>query len=190
MSQIFNRRAAGSMFLPVVVGPPSVGGVYAGGYYAGDISYGGKNYHIAIADKSAEIQAAYRDGYPVPVGMGSATDGFANTAEMASLGIASYPAGGHCQAHSGGGFSDWYMPAITELALLFTNLNPNGAGTPAIFKTGGGQAIYHATSVPLFSSTRVDGYTVKAQRFSDGAVIDEDPTYSNRYVRPIRRIEY
>lgn len=177
--------------IPVASAAPlAIGDPYGGGYYAGDISYSGKNYHIVVAAKTAEIQAAYRSTYPAPAGMDSATDGFANTAKMVELGVSDYPAGEHCHGHSGGGFFDWYMPAISELALLFTNLNPNAAGTPAIFKTGGSQAIYHATTTPLFSSTRVDGFSVKSLRFIDGGGIDEDPTYANRYVRPIRRIEY
>jgi len=169
---------------------PVIGEAYGGGYYAGAITYGGKNYRIVIADKSAEIQSAYRTGYPVPSGMDSATDGYANTMKMVELGISAYPAGQQCRNHSGGGFSDWYMPAIDELAILFTGLNPNSAGTPALFKTGGAQVIYSADTTPLFSSTRIDGFSVKALRFFDGVTIDEDPTYGNRYVRPIRRVEY
>lgn len=169
---------------------PAIGEPYGGGYYAGDISYGGKNYHLVIADKAAEIQAAYRTGYPVPTGMGSSTDGYANTAAMEGLGISAYPAGQQCRSHAGGGFSDWYMPAIDELVLLFTNLNPKAVGTPVPFKTGGAEVIYSADTTPLFSSTRIDGFSVKALRFYDGLQVDEDPTYGNRYVRPVRRVEF
>jgi hypothetical protein len=78
------------------------------------------------------------------------------------------------QNHNGGGFTDWYLPDIGELNLMYQNLRSNGLG-------GFGFVYY-------WSSTEAAGnYTWYATRvhFSTGSEIGSDKSLINR-VRAVR----
>jgi hypothetical protein len=108
----------------VVPGPPAaIGEAYGGGFFAGQISYdanGIATHNLVIAPYSSGTSAliTWKTSATDDPAIISETDGAAMSALMNS---ATYPAGQFCETLSVGGFSDWYMPARYEAAILGTN---------------------------------------------------------------------
>ncbi|WP_157825310.1 hypothetical protein [Pseudomonas fluvialis] len=175
---------------PPVAPPTVVGTAYGGGFYAGDLTYGGTTWALIIADVSAELintlGCRWKTSTTTTSGADSLTDGLANTLAMTTD---VHPASAHCQAYAVGAIDDWYLPSINELGVIYTNLRPAGASTPALFKTGGAQALdaqnYYRTSTQFnatyaYSRRMVDGYT-------DTSSYSKTASSVHR-VRPIRRV--
>jgi hypothetical protein len=145
----------------------AIGQAFGGGFFAGQISTAGNgvaNFNLVIGPvASAQANRAWKtsntSGDPTSV-----IDGPGNTVTMNS---ATYPAAQFCADLVTGGFSDWYMPALNELDVVYFGLkpttssnntsvgiNPNAvparasnytAGTPAqtsaaAFQSGGAEA--------------------------------------------------
>jgi hypothetical protein len=132
------------------VGIPAIGSAYGGGYYAGQISTAGSgvaDYNLVVGPKAtAQSNLAGKTsntgGDPTSV-----IDGPANSATMNS---ATYPAAQFCKGLTIGGFSDWYLPAINELGVIYFNLKP---GTQANNTSWG----INANAVPARTSNYTAG---------------------------------
>lgn len=111
--------ATPSQFVPTVPGTP-----FGGGYYVGDIMDGANSRALIVAPKSAEFETAFSSTSTVR-GV-SSIDGYANT-YGAGEPPASHQAHRHCYDYAGGGYNDWYLPAILELEVAFRNLKPYAA---------------------------------------------------------------
>ncbi|GGE75990.1 hypothetical protein GCM10011533_30460 [Streptosporangium jomthongense] len=166
--------------------PTVIGEAAAGGFYAGDIEDGGKWYKLIVADIEADVYGLKwmdpRGDWPQAE---SNTDGPGNTLSMA--GDARFEAGNHCLDYRGGGFDDWYMPARSELQVIYENLGHNKT-PPVGFESGSAQAF--SSSDYYWCSTQYSSDSAWRRRFSDG---DEGNSYKNstsRRVRPVRRLEF
>lgn len=119
--------------------PTTIGQAYGGGFYAGKISTAGTgvaDYYLIVAPK-ASGEAVKTYGTPgITTGATSFIDGPANSASLAALG-ASYEAATFCEGLTIGGYSDWYLPALNELEVLYYNLKPTTDGN---FTTSGSNA--------------------------------------------------
>ena len=106
--------------------PTTIGQAYGGGFYAGKISTAGTgvaDYYLIVAPK-ASGEAVKTYGTPgITTGATSFIDGPANSASLAALG-ASYEAATFCEGLTIGGYSDWYLPAVNELVVLYYFLKP------------------------------------------------------------------
>ncbi|WP_278400414.1 Lcl C-terminal domain-containing protein [Stutzerimonas kunmingensis] len=193
-----------AQFLPTVIGQ-----AFAGGFYAGKIKVGADTFVLIAAPKSAETSLAWKPASTSTAGTASQNDGLANSNAMND---AAHPAAQYCRAYSGGGFSDWYLPAKDEFEVCYRNLKPDAtanntssgantnsvpaasnytAGSPAqttaaAFKTGGAEAF----TVPTYywTSTEDGVNTAWSQGFSDGSQSGGTKS-GGRPVRPVRRIK-
>jgi hypothetical protein len=117
-----------------------VGTPYGGGYVAGYISHtadGNPTHALIVAPRAT---GATGTGYALTTmlqwktantdtaGTTSVFDGAANTAAMVTAGIADHPAANFCKNLSIGGFTDWYLPARSELEIAYFNLKPDTTG--------------------------------------------------------------
>jgi len=107
---------------------PDIGGAYQGGYLAGYISQtanGVATHGLILAPKSTgELNKAWKANNTSTSGTGSTYDGAANTANMND---SAHPAAEYCSGLSIGGYTDWYLPALYELDIVYQNLKPHTA---------------------------------------------------------------
>jgi len=85
-----------------------------GAFYIGMVS--GIRVYAASADSGSK---QWKTTNTATTGTDSTTDGKANTAAMIAAGAAAHPAGSTCNSKSPAG--TWYLPAKSELALIWTN---------------------------------------------------------------------
>jgi len=109
----------------VVVPPTLIGQAFGGGYYSGQISTAGNgipDYYLVTGPiSSAQSVLQYKTTNTTTPGTTSVIDGPANSATMND---GSSPAAQFCEALTVGGFTDWYLPALNELEVIYYYLRP------------------------------------------------------------------
>lgn len=94
---------------------PAIGSAYEGGYFAGVIRNGSTRYALVISPKAqGQVQRAFTGA----LSSNSRWDGLTNCTGS-SNNVAVWARGLNIN-----GFTDWYVPAIDELELLYRNLKP------------------------------------------------------------------
>lgn len=165
--------------------PTVIGEAFGGGFYAGDIEDGGQWYKLIVSDTEADVNNLKwmdpRGDWPQAA---SNTDGPSNTLSMA--GVARFGAGNHCLDYRGGGFDDWYMPARSELQVIYNNLGHN-KNPPAGFESGGAQAFQASY---YWCSTQHSANSAWFRRFSDGYESYDYKSSTYVRLRPVRRIPF
>ena len=150
-----------------------IGVPFGGGVVACLESEGGiKNLIAATADNSPEIQW-YNDSYLDTNGT-SMTDGAANTLDIITTQGSGMYAASLCVDYDAGGFTDWYLPALSELSCLQTNYELIGG-----FNTDGGVPSYY------WSSTQEDENEAWGEYLNDGSTATTT-TNGLRNVRCVR----
>jgi hypothetical protein len=96
--------------------PSAIGDSYAGGYYAGQISVPTGVYNLVVSPKASGETTTM---YPSPISGTSTWDGMANSVR----GLAG-SSGYWCTTRSIGGYTDWYLPAVYELGVIYYFLKP------------------------------------------------------------------
>lgn len=195
-------------------GLPAIGGAYEGGFFAGQISTtenGVATHNLVIGPLStAQSTLAWKTSNTDSPGTASFIDGPTNSSNMNN---SSHPAAQFCEGLTIGGFSDWYMPALNELAVCYFNLKPTTennttawginanavpkrdsnytTGVPArtsatVFQTGGAEAFSAAT---YWSSTQRSSSAGWVNRFDDGGQFSNYVSKTTEYrVRAVRRV--
>jgi hypothetical protein len=192
---------------------PAIGASFQGGYYGGLISQSGNGvatHALIVAPASTgQTTLATKTTNTATSGTDSTHDGFANTEAANS---ASHPAAQWARALTIGGYTDWYIPALYELEILYRKFKPDnsegntsgyGANTYAVpqttnnysptvppvttvtaFLLGNGQDFF---SGPVASSTQDSATTVLVQDWYYG---NWDPLSKtgSLSVRAIRKI--
>jgi hypothetical protein len=164
----------------------AVGDVYQGGviFYIleeGDTGYVAGETHgliAAVADQSSGIQ--WRNGSYVTTGAtGTAVGtGSANTDAIITVQGAtetSYAAG-LARAYTGGGYTDWFLPSIDELNLMYSNI---GQGS-SLGNIGNFADTYY------WSSTESDYRSAWEQHFSSGNQYNDGLKNNANAVRAVR----
>jgi hypothetical protein len=111
-------------------------------HYVGELFEGGIVYHVSRNAKGEEhglivsltdlsISSEWGLFINVP-DCESSWNGQANTAAIVSAGTTGNYAAGLCDAYSGGGYTDWYLPSIQELVMLWNNLYDVNSSLSAI----------------------------------------------------------
>ena len=165
--------------------PTVIGEAFGGGWYIGDIDVAGSYYKIIVAPKSGEADGLrWKTASTSTAGTSSLADGFSNTAAMNSP---EHEAASHCIAFSGGGYTDWYMPALDELALFQANLNPS---TTLIdeFKTGGSDQLQIGPY--YWASTQSSATSAWVKRFGSTFQYGSNKVNTIHPVRPVRRLAF
>jgi len=108
---------------------PSPGDPAGGGFYMGRICAAGTCYNLILAPNATGCaNCEWKTSSTTTSGACSGDDGYANT--YTALENSSHPAGNWTATRTIGGFSDWYLPAVGELDVLYNNGGGNGAGDP------------------------------------------------------------
>jgi len=195
---------------------PPIGSAYGGGYFAGQINVSGTIYNLVVAPKATGEATGKTWGvYGVDTAQTSVINGPTNSANLAALG-ANYQAAVFCEGLTIGGYSDWYLPALNELEVLYYFLKPttdanntsNGSnanavspepistnytsGSPAQTSAGIGFRVGESNALDsddygYWTSTEVDSIGARRKRFTDG-VATNSAKNSNRPVRAVRRV--
>lgn len=166
--------------------------ISASGHYVGELFGGGIVYYVY--DNGAHGLIASLDdldgGSGVVWGLSgtdvpnceSAWDGATNTASTITAGATASQAPGLCNAYSGGGNNDWYLPSSWELSLLYTNafIISKKLDSDAIITTNGFQFAQIYWSSSEISSTLTWGFL-----FSGGYSVGGTKTVAYR-VRAVR----
>ena len=114
---------------PVFLGQP-----YGGGFFAGQISSTGNGvatHNIVVCD--ASVGQGYKNwsdvGYTGGTGITSNLTGYENSVAIVALGTGYNSTvnngAAFCRAINTGGYTDWYMPAKSELEVCYYHLKPN-----------------------------------------------------------------
>jgi hypothetical protein len=196
-----------------IVPPPTIGTAYQGGYMGGQISTtqnGVATHNIVVSPlatgggtmqwKTSNTVSTNPDGY----------DGYANSVALYTAG---HTAAIFCRDLTIGGYTDWYLPSMQEIEILYWNLKPTTAGhnstiwpynniavpnrvslstydthpgqtTAALFQSGGAQAF--AADNHWTSNNWGDTWG-RYTSFSDGFAWGATKTTSNP-VRAIRKV--
>lgn len=197
-------------------GPTVIGQAYGGGFYAGKISVAGNgiaSHYLIVAPKSSgqNFGLLWKTTNTSTPGTSSLIDGPTNSSNMNN---ASHPAAQFCEGLTIGGYSDWYMPAINELEVLYYFLKPTtganntnyGSNANAVSPepistnyTSGSPAQTSATAFQspfgtevfeggaYWSSTEYSAFGAWVKRFFDGYQ-DYTGKDGSRYVRAVRRV--
>lgn len=145
-----------------------IGEVFSGGIVICVYPTGEHGLMASLDDLTATIGAIWGlSGTDVP-NCESMTDGAANTAAIIAAGGGATDAAGLCDAYTGGGHDDWYLPSSRELAILFScdliidnildndgDPGTNGLNQDYIFPTSGrywGSSEMNADLAYLFSA--------------------------------------
>lgn len=192
----------------------SIGDSYGGGFYAGQIASvqnGPAAFNLVVGPISSAQNSSirFKVSNSSTAGTDSLIDGPTNSANMNN---ASHPAAQFCEGLTIGGFSDWYMPAKSELEVCYYNLKPTtGAnntssginpyavpprasnytsGTPAqtsavIFRLPSGAQAFEEQA--YWSSTEAYGTQGWIQTFSAGNQYAKNKNSYER-VRAVRRV--
>lgn len=106
---------------------------------------------------------------------GSLTDGLANTNALMLAAPAEYYAAAAADSYSYGGFTDWYLPSVYELEIMY--------------HCGYVLGQYHLTiNTQYWSSTEVGGAGVQAYRVTNNVIVAASQTAGGTaLVRPMRR---
>ena len=133
-------------------GEPAIGDSYKGGFFAGYVSQnadGVATHRLIVAPKSSGESSSTLTMHSTQTSPSVTTtlyDGATNTSNWVTFGNS--PACSYAAGLSIGGYSDWYIPAVREMAIIYYHLKPNTTANV----TNRGANDY---SVPI----RTDNYT-------------------------------
>lgn len=159
--------------------PPEIGDERGGGFYIGDITIPSGDdagtYMVIMAGEEGDAEKSWKTRGSLTTGTADDNNGMLNTLAMVNAGIGEHPAGEYCVNYRGGGYDDWYLPAINEVALVWDNRALLGG-----LKTGAGIR---------WSSTQTrTAQTARTFNFNTGVETTGSKTGQLR-VSPVRRIK-
>lgn len=208
-----NRFADRTLWFTIISGP-SLGDSYQGGYFAGQIStsldgVATHNLILSPASTGTGYGKQWKTDNSSTSGTSSLYDGPSNSAAMND---SSHPAAKFCEDLTIGGYTDWYLPSLYELAICYYNLKPSAAlnltsigvnpaavpprgsnyseGTPAqtalaAFQEGGAQA-FGATE--YWTSSQYSSNDAWWINFTNGNQVAAYGKTNTMRVRAIRRV--
>lgn len=113
---------------------PILGTSMGGGFYAGRIMIDGQAFALIVAPKAVgQIEGEWTEDYKDVQGALSFNDGFANTKAMAEAGS---ELAQRIQALDIDGSTDWYIPSLDELEVIYRNLKPSTTKNYCYMRSG------------------------------------------------------
>jgi hypothetical protein len=194
----------------------SIGQAYGGGFYGGKINVSGTQYYLIVAPKASGEGGgiAWNPSTWTDFGITSAINGPTNSASLAALNFNNQVAT-VCEGLTIGGYSDWYLPAINELEVLYYFLKPSTtanitsvgsnanavspepistnhtSGSPAQTSAGIGFRAGETNAFNLYyywSSTESSYSSAWFHDFIDGNQIANNKQFTGAYYRAVRRV--
>ena len=92
-----------------------------GGYYAGIINDDGVSFHLIMSPTTGHGRYKYGEISTNPI-FSSTVNGWSSSNLML---LGDYPAAKFCRGLNIGGYSDWYLPAIEEVGILYQLFQSN-----------------------------------------------------------------
>jgi hypothetical protein len=195
---------------------PTIGVAMQGGFYGGKINVSGTQYYLIVAPKASGEGGgiAWNPSTGTDSGITSAINGPTNSASLAAL-SSNYQVATVCEGLTIGGYSDWYLPAINELEVLYYFLKPSTtanitsvgsnanavspepistnhtSGSPAQTSAGIGFRAGETNAFNLYyywSSTESSTFTAWFHDFIDGNQIANNKQFTGAYYRAVRRV--
>ncbi|MFA6019768.1 MAG: DUF1566 domain-containing protein [Rhodospirillales bacterium] len=171
--------------------PTAPGAAFGGGFYAGrQIGPDGKTYALIVAPKETgeKLNIQWKKSNTPTEGAMDLFDGLRNSA---ALNNADHPAAQFCRSLSIGGFRDWHLPSLEDMALLRRyfmprfdpNWNPGQTKIDA-FKESNAQAFEAGI---YWTSTQASAGCAWVQGFDCGTQ-NCDGKYYRWRVRAVRKI--
>ena len=152
---------------PPPLPPPALGSAYQGGYMGGQMSTsqdGVATHNIVVAPlstgsgvmvwKTSNTASTNPDGY----------DGYANSVALYTTG---HTAAIWCRQLTIGGYTDWYMPSMQEIEILYWNLKPTTAAHNGTIWPGNNIAVPNRSGMTTYATH--PGQTTVALFQSGGA---------------------
>jgi hypothetical protein len=141
---------------------PVLGASFGGGYFAGAYSSTGDGVatHLLVISPKATGEKSPTNpssglNYRTSQSAISTNlyDGYANQQAMIAIDatLAIFPAAQFCKNLTIGGYTDWYLPSLMEMEILYWNLKPTSVGDRTIGVQGNTQG-YNAYAVPSRAS--------------------------------------
>jgi len=113
---------------------PILGTSMGGGFYAGRIMIDSQAFALIVAPKAVgQIEGEWIKDYKDVQGTLSFNDGFANTKAMAEAGS---ELAQRIQALDIDGNTDWYIPSLDELEVIYRNLKPSTTENYCYMRSG------------------------------------------------------
>lgn len=171
------RRGAPEPPLPSEIGEPFGGGFYIGNVTITDGGQDDGQYCIIMAPSGSESVLPWQDNFVDIPGTVSLTNGLANSLSAHNSKMNPTPAASYCINYRGGYFDDWYLPALEELMLVWTNRSQ----LTVLGATGA-----HWSSTQGYTSTSYNlAWWVTVHTGASGAA----QKAGNYRARPVRRIK-
>jgi hypothetical protein len=125
---VWSNWSTPTSFTPVgYVAPPTIGSSYCGGFYAGDIDVSGTCYRLIVAPNATGCACCrWKTTNTATPNTTSCVNGYTNT--YGPLTDSTHPAGNWTATRTIGGYSDWYLPSINEITVLFASRNSMPTG--------------------------------------------------------------
>lgn len=157
---------------PYIVRPirsfDAIGKFWNGGYIIGILN----NFVYIVSPKSTETSLRWKTTNTATTGTSSLSDGLTNTNNMNN---SSHPAAQYTRSLTTNGYSDWFLPARNELALLIQNkhrlpleqsvfYNAYWSSTQSATYTAEGEIIYADDGYQASDLKSTTGYLVRAVR--------------------------
>ena len=214
-----SASSSASNSITTSINPPgAVGSAFQGGYYAGQIAVGGggtATHYLVVSDVSTgQAQRAWGPNLN-NTGVTSTINGPSNSATLAAL-DSGYAAATFCENLNTGGYTDWYLGALSEMGVIYYYLKPETGNN----NTGYGSNPYAVSPQPIntnysagspaqttatnfrgpnfqqafqgnyywVSTDGTNNYGAYITNFIDGEQILRYKASSNFYVRAIRRV--
>lgn len=145
---------------------PVIGTPMGGGFYAGKINSSGTQYYLILSPKATGENSSVKWGPAgVSTGITSVINGPTNSAALAALGT-TYQAATFCENLTIGGYSDWYLPSINELEVLYYYFKPTADANNTSFGSNANAVAPEPISTNYTSSSPAQ--TTAGSQFIDG----------------------
>ena len=135
---------------------------------------------VTTATGSADFAWGSNGNYSTGTAVGTGKD---NTELLKSNGISNFPAAQACTTYTNNGYSDWFLPSVDELKLIYSKIISNSEVSANVKDYFSSSEDYWSSSTYPNTEDPEWAYRVK---ISTGHAEDSLRTYGLPHVRPVR----